>query len=1072
MKAKPFLKSILHISFLLLLSINTYGQKKFVSSSDVFGRRVFIKNNGQFDKIIPNNPIVDYVYSKDDEQVFFNKQGVTYLLQKKYKLTHSQLEALEHGGKVKPKPSKKAFVYVNWENSNPNVELVVSEKQSNYQSFGDEKYKSDCYKKITYKNLYPNIDIEYLFTEEREYGIKYNVIVHPGGNVNDIKIKYSGDVNKIKLKNGNVIIKTPVLNIIEIAPSSFQNTTEIESSFKLTNNLISFNVINYDHSKELTIDPWVVNIAFSTNNLAFDVDYDFSGNLFIFGGTSPFLISKFSPTGSLLWTFSGDVPSISWNSSPNDDYVGNFIVDKVSGETYIGQGLNVNGTQIIRLNTSGIYDNFVSAPDPNWYELWDMGYRCSDGAIFGLGGTIQNNTTAGILNTTTGVILPQNFSGLPGFAQDVVSHAIDPNGDVFGIFASVVGTPVINNTIFKINATFNGNDWLVPSQYTSFDEVHNKSSYSGNNINSNGYNALAANSDYLYYYDGYNLAVYNKLAGNRIAFTTIAGQIPKKQGGIAVDECNNIYVGGNGFVKCFNFDGSIFTSNGNIPVDAITTNKYITDIKLKSNELYVCGNGFVGVYSAINSLSCSSNAAVNVTLTTISTNNTTATATVTTSVTNPSISYTWLNSSNAIVSQTNNSNSLTNTVLNLTNDTYTVLIQLNGPCGLSSTQTFITGSTTTVTPTFTQVAAICYGAPLAALPTTSNNGIIGTWSPALDNTQTTTYTFIPTAGQNATTATMQIIVNPNTTPTFAAINPICTGDFLATLPTTSINGISGTWAPTLDNTQTTTYTFTPNSGGICLTTSTVTITVKPKVIPTFTPVDPICFGETAPVLPTTSLNLISGTWQPATINNTVSGIYQFSPTTGQCFIMPPPLQVTVYESFDFKITGSCIDKDFILEVTPLASSFDINTSNVTWYNSNNTVVTSNSPTFNVTEYLAANSIIPQLPITFSAIVELANNCKLTHSIVIDDLFCGIQKGITPNGDELNDFFDLQLLDVKKLSIFNRYGMKVYSQLNYTKQWKGQSDSGKELPDGTYYYVIEFNTNEKEVTGWIYINRKQ
>ena len=65
-----------------------------------------------------------------------------------------------------------------------------------------------------------------------------------------------------------------------------------------------------------------------------------------------------------------------------------------------------------------------------------------------------------------------------------------------------------------------------------------------------------------------------------------------------------------------------------------------------------------------------------------------------------------------------------------------------------------------VTPTFTQVAAICSGASLTALPTTSNNSITGTWSPALDNTATTEYTFTPTAGLCASTTTMTITVNP------------------------------------------------------------------------------------------------------------------------------------------------------------------------------------------------------------------------------------------------------------------------------------------------------------------------
>jgi hypothetical protein len=71
------------------------------------------------------------------------------------------------------------------------------------------------------------------------------------------------------------------------------------------------------------------------------------------------------------------------------------------------------------------------------------------------------------------------------------------------------------------------------------------------------------------------------------------------------------------------------------------------------------------------------------------------------------------------------------------------------------------------TPTFTQVPAVCSGATMTALPTTSNNGINGTWSPALNNMATTLYTFTP-SGTCPNTTTMNITVNPTpiTTPIY------------------------------------------------------------------------------------------------------------------------------------------------------------------------------------------------------------------------------------------------------------------------------------------------------------------
>ncbi|NMH26635.1 Ig-like domain-containing protein, partial [Flavobacterium silvaticum] len=188
--------------------------------------------------------------------------------------------------------------------------------------------------------------------------------------------------------------------------------------------------------------------------------------------------------------------------------------------------------------------------------------------------------------------------------------------------------------------------------------------------------------------------------------------------------------------------------------------------------------------------------------------------------------------------------------------------------------------TSSITPEFTQVGPICSGASGYSLPTTSTNGITGTWSPALNNTATTTYTFTPTAGQCATTAMMSITVNSNTAPTFTQVAAICSGATLSALPTTSNNGITGSWSPALNNTATTTYTFTPTAGQ-CATTATMSITVNSNTAPTFTQVAEICSGATLSALPTTSNNGITGSWSPA-LNNTATTTYTFTPTAGQC----------------------------------------------------------------------------------------------------------------------------------------------------------------------------------------------
>ena len=161
---------------------------------------------------------------------------------------------------------------------------------------------------------------------------------------------------------------------------------------------------------------------------------------------------------------------------------------------------------------------------------------------------------------------------------------------------------------------------------------------------------------------------------------------------------------------------------------------------------------------------------------------------------------------------------------NINGDIITCVLTSNASCAVSPVVTSNSLNmtvSTTATPSFTQVPAICSGSTLLPLPITSNNSISGSWSPALNNTSTTTYTFSPTAGQCANTASMTITVNPNTTPNFSPVGAYCAGQTITPLPTTSLNGISGSWSPALNNTITTNYTFTPSGGQCASTTNTI-----------------------------------------------------------------------------------------------------------------------------------------------------------------------------------------------------------------------------------------------------------
>jgi len=110
--------------------------------------------------------------------------------------------------------------------------------------------------------------------------------------------------------------------------------------------------------------------------------------------------------------------------------------------------------------------------------------------------------------------------------------------------------------------------------------------------------------------------------------------------------------------------------------------------------------------------------------------------------------------------------------------------------------------------------------------------------------------------------------------------------------------------------------------------------------------------------------------------------------------------------------------------------------------------------------------------SYSCVISVPNpdgDCSTESFYQAVDVLCIIPKGISPNGDGDNDTFNLTGFNVTQLNIYNRYGTIVYSKANYVNEWEGKSDNGNELPDGTYYYVIERSNGEAK-SGWVYINR--
>ena len=99
-------------------------------------------------------------------------------------------------------------------------------------------------------------------------------------------------------------------------------------------------------------------------------------------------------------------------------------------------------------------------------------------------------------------------------------------------------------------------------------------------------------------------------------------------------------------------------------------------------------------------------------------------------------------------------------------------------------------------------------------------------------------------------------------------------------------------------------------------------------------------------------------------------------------------------------------------------------------------------------------------------------------VTIDIIDILIPEGFSPNGDGINDFFEIKGLDtlnnIAKLVIINSYGSQVYKNDDYDGRWDGFDQDGNELPEGTYYYLFTIQSERiyksEPRSGFIILNR--
>ena len=120
-------------------------------------------------------------------------------------------------------------------------------------------------------------------------------------------------------------------------------------------------------------------------------------------------------------------------------------------------------------------------------------------------------------------------------------------------------------------------------------------------------------------------------------------------------------------------------------------------------------------------------------------------------------------------------------------------------------------------------------------------------------------------------------------------------------------------------------------------------------------------------------------------------------------------------------------------------------------------------------------VSPSENTTYEVLVRDPFGCFAIDSVLVTVNPLEINDGFSPNGDGVNDGWQLPIVEDYPnilVDIYNRWGQLVFSSVGYTIPWDGRY-KGKDLPVGTYYYVIDLNDNTVEdrfLTGPITIMR--
>jgi len=286
--------------------------------------------------------------------------------------------------------------------ANIHAQVTTENKQGYYERYyqpvlGEQGVTALAYQKITYKDVYPNIDwVLYV----KNNIIEYDFVVRPGGKVSDIQLQYGG-ATALTVSNGALTATTPMGSLTEHAPVGHtDNGAAVKTHFELHGNKLGFAAESYNGT--LVIDPtlsWSTYYGGSGTETmtAGCVTGDNSGNGYLFGSTQS--TSGIATVGSYKDTLNVmadyiDVFLVKFNASgvrqwatyyggEGEEDAGGTTCDAqgnvyISGTTTSTTGIASTGAYKTYLDSFYDQDAFLVKFDSTGSRLWGTYYGGED----------------------------------------------------------------------------------------------------------------------------------------------------------------------------------------------------------------------------------------------------------------------------------------------------------------------------------------------------------------------------------------------------------------------------------------------------------------------------------------------------------------------------------------------------------------------------------------------------------------------------------------------------------------------------------------------------------------------